>query len=282
MKHVLVPLDGSEFALQAMPTARALAKRFGADVQTISVAGTDDVDRLRAAASEALGVDVGNPRALVVAGGDAADEIVRRADELGSCVVCLSTRGRGRLHGALVGSVARSVLRRSPDAVVALGPMADNPGWSPRPRNWPEPLSVQRIVACVDGSELSEDVLPVASGWARALGMSLTILTIVDDRTATARPESHRRYGPSGSADTYIEELVQRSRGDASDVDGVVVRDPIGLASGIRAHLGERPAGLVAVTTHARTGLQRVKFGAAAADIVHASVAPCLVVPAKV
>ena len=37
-RHVLVPLDGSEFAAAAVPTARALAERFAADLQAVSVA----------------------------------------------------------------------------------------------------------------------------------------------------------------------------------------------------------------------------------------------------
>ena len=189
--------------------------------------------------------------------------------------------GRGRLHGAIVGSVARSVFQRSAEAVVALGPMADNPGWSPRPRSWPEPLSTLRIVACVDGSDTSEEVLPLSAVWARALGMSLTILTVTDDQPPPVRPESRSRYGSSSDADAYVAALVERWHGAVSDVDGVVVRDPIGVASGIRAHLDARPAGLVAMTSHARSGMQRVMMGAAAADIVHASVAPCLVVPLR-
>jgi nucleotide-binding universal stress UspA family protein len=275
---VLVPLDGSEFALQAMPTARVLAERFRAELHTISVARADeDGQRLRALASAALGVDVGDDRAHVVAGGEPAETIARRADELGSCVVCLSTHGRGRLGGALVGSVARSLLQRSPDPVVALGPSADNPGWTPRPRMWPEPLSVPRIVACVDGTHTSEQVLPIARVWARALSMSLTILTVADDVTSAIPGE--RRYG-DGDAEHYIEALVEQwSAG--GDVDGEVIRDPIGPASGLRAHLDQRPAGLVALTTHARSGMQRALLGAAAASLVHASVVPCLVAPVQ-
>ena len=73
---------------------------------------------------------------------------------------------------------------------------------------------------------------------------------------------------------------IARTRDDL-DVDGEVVRDPIGAAGGLRSHLQERPAGLVAVTTHARSGLQRALLGATAASIVHASVAPCLVAPVR-
>src|SRR5687767_3556843 len=73
---VLVPLDGSEFALRAMPTARVLADRFGAALHTISVAERDDeVRRLQALSAAVLGVDVGNDRAVVVRERDPAEAI---------------------------------------------------------------------------------------------------------------------------------------------------------------------------------------------------------------
>ena len=42
VRNVLLPLDGSELALQAMPTARVLAQRLGADLHTVTVADRDD------------------------------------------------------------------------------------------------------------------------------------------------------------------------------------------------------------------------------------------------
>lgn len=283
VEHVLVPLDGSEFALQALPTARRLAARLDAELHTISIADTEDeADRLRLLAGAVLGTDAGDERVLAATGIDAGEAIAQRAAELAGCVVCLTTHGRGRLSGAVTGSVARSVMQHSSDAVVALGPMADNPGWSPRPRSWPEPLSVPRIVACVDGSDPSEQVLPIASAWARALAMSLSIVTVVEDVPATLRPaEPGGRYGSSGDADGYVEALAQRWRDAVPHVEGLVLRDPIGPADAIRVHLEQQPAGLVAVTTHARSGLDRVRLGAAAASIVRASVAPCLVAPVR-
>jgi nucleotide-binding universal stress UspA family protein len=282
VSHVLVPLDGSEFALQALPTARALAERLGAELHTVSVADSDDdARRLRAVASAALSVDAGDDRVLVLTDEEPAEAIARRASELDACVVCLTTHGRGRLGGALVGSVARSVLQCSSAPMVALGPSADNPGWTPRPRRWPEPLSVPRIVACVDGSPTSEQVLPLAGAWARALGMAMTILTVADDSPELLTGRGQSLYGADGAAETYIESLVERWSTSVAGVDGEIVRDPIGPASGLRAHLDERPAGLVAVTTHARSGMHRALLGAVAASIVHASVAPCLVAPVQ-
>ena len=280
VRSVLIPLDGSELALRAVPTGRALAARFGATLHSISVAGAEeDERRLRALAAAVLDVDVGDDRARVVQGDDPADVIATYADALDDCVVCMSTHGRGRLSGALIGSVTRSVLQRSGRVIVALGPMADNPGWSPRPRNWPEPLSVPRLVACVDGSETSEQIVPVAAAWARALGMSLTILTVAEDAPEPIRPDPHSRYGAGVDADSYIDGLVKQFADVGVEVDGAVERDPLGPAGGIRRHLEQRPAGLVAVTTHARSGVRRALVGAEAAGIVNASVAPCLVAP---
>lgn len=283
VRNVLVPLDGSELALRAMPTARALAQRFDAELHTISVvADGDDTERVRALAAAALSVPRGDQRVSVLSEGDPADAIVRRAQSIGSCVVCLATHGRGRLHGAFVGSVARALLQRSDIPVVALGPMADNPGWSPRPLIWPEPLSLPRIVACVDGSPASEQVLPLAAAWALALDMSLTVLTVIEDAPTPIRPDyGHSRYGAHADSQSYIEQLVQQLRTHLPETDGEVVRDPISIASGVRAHLMHRPAGLLALTTHARSGMRRVLLGAEAASILHASNAPCLVAPVR-
>jgi nucleotide-binding universal stress UspA family protein len=279
VRNILVALDGSESALRALPTARALARRVDADVRTISAArNARDAAGLRKLASRALDADLIDDHVVVVHG-DPAEAIEQQARTLAPCVVCLTTRSRGRFHGAVVGSVARSLLQRSSDPIVALGPMADNPGWSPRPRNWPEPLSVPRLVACVDGSETSEQVLPLAATWARTLEMSLTIVTITGDATASTGARDKDRYGSHADAESYLAQLVQHWHRSLPETDGEVVRSPIGIWSAIRMYLDRRPAGLVALTTHARSGTRRAFLGATAANIVHASVAPCLVAP---
>jgi len=283
VNNVLVPLDGSELALQAMPTARVLADRFGAVLNTISVASADEeVTRLRALAAAVLDVDVDDDRVLVVRGEDPAQVIASRAEELDHCVPCGATHGRGRFSGAVIGSVARSVLQRRREAMVVLGPVADNPGWTPRPRSWPEPLSVPRIVVCVDGSDSSEQVLPVAAAWARALDMTLTILTVVEDVPEPVRPDLRQsRFGSGIDAASYIDALVEQLQSSVNHVDGVVARDPIDPAGGIRTHLNDRPAGLLALTTHARSGMERIRLGAQAATIVRAATVPCLVAPVR-
>ena len=55
---VLVPLDGSQLVDGAIPTACALATRFGATVHTVPVVASDlDRQRIRGKAADALGTD---------------------------------------------------------------------------------------------------------------------------------------------------------------------------------------------------------------------------------
>jgi nucleotide-binding universal stress UspA family protein len=249
--QVLVPLDGSAFSRTAMPTARALAHRFGAKLQTVDV---------------------------VPHGG--AAHVADLARGRGSALVCLSDRPRGRIAGAVLNSLSDAVLRQMALPIVVVGPMAERPGWDPEPRGWPTPLSAKEIVACVDGTPGSEQVLGEAAAWATALGKSLTILTVIKDEPEPVRQRSgvaqHRT--PVGAAE-YVDGLVDRWATADLEIDGVVLRDPISPASAVRTHLARRPAALLALVAPDRSGLRRVRRGATAAKMIRASSAPCLVVP---
>src|SRR4029079_2134860 len=57
--------------------------------------------------------------------GDPAVEILAAARVQRADVICLGARGRGRVAGALLGSVSSAVLCRSPFPVVVLHPSPD-------------------------------------------------------------------------------------------------------------------------------------------------------------
>jgi nucleotide-binding universal stress UspA family protein len=107
--------------------------------------------------------------------------------------------------------------------------------------------------------------------------MRLSILTIAQDAARRLAGDRPNIFGPPDPA-KYVEQLAERWAGLAPAVVGQVGFDPIGVASGLKAHLASHPTGLVAVATHARSGLDRLRFGATAAEIVGASTAPALVV----
>jgi len=90
--HVLLPLDGSGFSAAALPTASALAARFDAGLTTISVAADErEAEGLRRQAEESLAEGSSLGVVDVVVGRDPAQTVTARAQELGSCVVCMST-----------------------------------------------------------------------------------------------------------------------------------------------------------------------------------------------
>jgi nucleotide-binding universal stress UspA family protein len=281
--HVLLPLDGSDFSAAALPTARALAERFDAKLVPFTVANRENEARvLRDEVLASIGEDGPGEALEMSIADDPARGISSQAEELAPCVTCMSTTGRGRVAGAVLGSVARAVLTTTEQPLVAVGPSADRPsglvGRPPRrPAAFPDPLSTPRLVACVNGPE-SETVLPFAADWAAALQMQLAIVTVAEDAPPTLDGERVNRFGPT-DPESYVKELAERWRDTVPDTVGQVVVDPIGVASGLRLHLSHNPAGLVAVTTHARSGLQRVRLGAVAADIVRTSPCPTLVVP---
>ena len=112
---VLVPLDGSHLADGALPTARALAARFGATIHVITVAVSDfELQRIRGEAAHALGTDPDDPCIHVEVDTDVAGAVHRCASQLDSCLVCLSTHGRGRVAGTVIGSTARDIIECVP------------------------------------------------------------------------------------------------------------------------------------------------------------------------
>jgi universal stress protein A len=65
--------------------------------------------------------------------GDPAEEILKLIDEQPVDLICMGARGRGRISGALLGSVSTAVLHHSPVPVIVLHPPPESgtPGAEP-------------------------------------------------------------------------------------------------------------------------------------------------------
>lgn len=288
VRHVLVPLDGSSFAAAALPTARAIADRFGAELSTISVAVDErHAVQLREHARHERGAEA--PAAagatLVVISPDPGAAITEQAAARDGTLLVMSTRGRGRLSGTLFGSVAGDVLAAGDGTpFIAVGPLADRPGWlvgrpRRRPRTWPAPLSRGHIVALIDGTAEGDAAVPVAARWAAALDRELVVLTVTEDATAASeqRPDRPGFAGPV--ADVHA--IAERARGIAPRARAEVILDPIGVSAGVRSYLAVHDVALVVLAATRRTGAARLRRGATAADIVRTSRVPTLIVPSS-
>jgi nucleotide-binding universal stress UspA family protein len=179
----------------------------------------------------------------------------------------MTSRGRGR-SAAVVGSVANNVLARTREPIVIVGPLVD---WR---------LSTAGVLACIDGKQPPDAVLPSAMRWARLLQERLIVCTVAEP----VPPEIHagpvrRSYGPDGDVDAYLQRIVRPLRTGDIDVEAHAEYNEFGVLAGIRRHLTIRPASLVALGTRLRRGVSRLVLGSLAAEVMRASPSPVLVVP---
>jgi nucleotide-binding universal stress UspA family protein len=142
LRRILVPVDFSPHAEQALKYGAALAEKFGAELyllhvfqnlavyQTEVVSGAPPilppVEQLTASARSELGrlVQSKNLQRLAVHAevveGSPVEEIVAYAGERSIDLVVLGTHGRGWLAHALLGSVAEKVVRKAPCPVLTV------------------------------------------------------------------------------------------------------------------------------------------------------------------
>jgi nucleotide-binding universal stress UspA family protein len=138
-KHILVPTDLSEGAEQALEYACELGRLLGSQIHLLNVISIPalGVPELGVALTASM-IDelvVNNQDALdrlartrctanlgqvMVRTGDARDVINETASELGIDLVIMGTHGRRGLSRALLGSVAETVVRTAPCAVLTV------------------------------------------------------------------------------------------------------------------------------------------------------------------
>lgn len=280
---ILVPWDGSRLANRALPVASQLARRLGADLHLLSAvpAEADAAGRV----AQLAGVLAGRPSVSrsVVVSRDPAGAIHEALRRLEPAVLCMASHGRGRSAG-LVGSVATEVVARGHDPVVLVGPASRH--WLRPPasrwgyRDWEEPLDGHGVVAGVDETVAGVALLPTALHWAELLDEPCTVVTVAEQVPEPVRPGPvRRRFGPAGDVEGFLDAVARPFREGGYELNTLAVYDPISPADGLRVYLTGHPALLLAVASHARSGLTRVVFGSVAAAIVRYGVSPVLVVP---
>ena len=209
-RSILVPLDGSPLAEQALPLAEAIAKASRARIRLAMVhrLPPSPVDRdgaqlflamelasrrseslyLRRIANEIRGRPRSEVRTALLEGpvGPALNGFVRdmRVD-----MIVMSTHGRGALERLWLGSVADFLVRTAEVPVLLVRP-------TEKPKARPSAARPRRILVPLDGSPLAEGALGPAAGLAKLLGVELVVVQVVMPVAPATDPLPHRLRSP--------------------------------------------------------------------------------------
>jgi nucleotide-binding universal stress UspA family protein len=187
--RLLVPLDGSSLAEQALGPAAAIARAAGAEVDLVLVhrplpfAGYDDApwnaeqvtseDKYLETTAADLMSAASVPVTHAVLHGDSSDMICARAHDVDADLIVMTSHGRTGFSRAWIGSVADGVLRRSAIPVLVLRPTGRNPA-----RNATRHL-FKHVLVPLDGSALAVDILESAASLALCGGGRITLVRVV-------------------------------------------------------------------------------------------------------
>jgi nucleotide-binding universal stress UspA family protein len=260
IERVVVPLDGSRASEAALGPGSALASRLDADLELLIAASRADA----AFASAYLhGLEVGSAvkdvRREVATGRSAREAIVPRADDPAQ-LVCMATHGHTAVGDLVFGSTTEAVLRAVPRPVVLVGPHC---------RPLQRFASEIRVLGCVDGTGHTLD-LGAFVELVRALDASVRLVTVTIESDAIERdPVVHPDRVES--LEQLAGELRQREvKADYEILAGHDIWPAINQAA------ETLPAGLLAVVSHVRTGVDRALGGSEAMTIVRHSRVPVI------
>lgn len=301
LETVLVPLDGSPAAEQAIPYAKALLASEGAiallrvvpeaDPMLTelhwSLAASDDAGMT--AARKALQQVIARQQdghliwTSRTAQGDPAGQILQEISRDAIDVVVMATHGRGAIARALFGSVADRVSRESPVPVLLV---------RPQPEGAPSgAVEIRRLVVPLDGSPLAEDALPLAAEIARRHAAPVHFVRAVDLAAQLAPLAGEGMLSVSPSPEVY-EQLTTGLTTDARNYlasvaerlerEGVTTTWAVLEGSPYFAIAGAcQPGDLIVLTSHGRGGALRWLMGSVAEKLARDAPAPVLLVPSR-
>jgi nucleotide-binding universal stress UspA family protein len=297
-KKILVPLDQSSLAEQALGPAQAIAQASGGEIGlvlahrlapydgSLAPSWSEARDPEEAVYIRRIADEVARGARLVVGGtvatGKPVDAICRRAHEIGADLIVMTSHGRTGFSRAWLGSVADGVIRNVSTPVLMLRAVDDTKALG---HGHAMPL-FHRILVPLDGSSTSSAVLPAAAAMARCSGATLVLLRvvapvpiyIVDPQVPaypTSIPDPEATKQAADEAEEALASLAANVEHEYSVKAQTVVEIAPDAARTILAVAKAREADLIAMTTHGR-GASRVVLGSVADKVLRGAHLPML------
>lgn len=284
-RSILVPLDGSSLAEQALTIATTLAERVEAELHLVHVHAPAVVDEFAPPASidgaarttaerymhdtaYRLRLTHGGAVSATVLDGSAAASIVTHAAATGADLIVMSSHGRTGASRFWLGSVADAVIRSAAMPVllargrVGAGPSSEEPLFS-------------RVLVPLDGSPVAEEAIPDAIALAALCAGHVHLLRVeeaAEDLRASvwvlAQHEPDDLPDRLRRADHYLQTVLARFDLQwAPATRSAEARAGHHVGETIAAVATEHDIDLIAMTTHGR-GASRILLGSVADKII--------------
>ena len=297
LRSVLVPLDGSSLAEQAIPVAVSLAKPTGAKLHFATVepplsimvmtspeeagAPAPALSELRqqfraqlraylASKAEAVRTAHGVQVTTRVLPGHSAPALAAYADAHEVDLIVMTTHGRGGISRFWLGSVADQLLRRTAVPVLLL---------RPGPHEGSSPPQFHTVLVALDGSAQSEAAIgPALTLAGTTPGSRVVLARIIEPALSLVGPEYEEMERQDATG--RLEHLAHRLRLHGVAATAQVAVGP-GIAAGIHRLASRERADLIVIGTHGSRGVERLLLGSVADKVVRGATQPVLVVPRR-
>jgi nucleotide-binding universal stress UspA family protein len=296
-KHILVPVDTSTFAEQALPYAVALAKAMGARIhlvmvhelrplgERIATLGSELVEaQLREVEEEYLETlaqrlagTLAHEPGVKLLNGTATAALSRFVTREGIDLIVMSTHGRSGFSRAWLGSVADGLVRRSRVPILLVKSRED--------AHEQTAASIDRLLVAVDGSEGGEVAAAHAAAVSAATGARCMVVRVV---VPPVRVIAFRMPDTAAMVREKVEAETQESERYLRDLPGrfdfpVSTRTEVvaaaDTAGAILRTAESNQSDVVVVGTRGHGGAARLVLGSVADKVIRGSHVPVLICP---
>jgi nucleotide-binding universal stress UspA family protein len=284
-KTIIVPLDGSTFAEQAVATAVNIARSAGADLvfarvhESFLYEGLDnssfeemscrEEEDYLASLVDHVEVTYGLKAARTLLRGAVVPAIADLAEGTLEPLIVLSTHGRTGFSRFWLGSVADAITHVVQAPLLMLRHRGADAGLQAAAHRF------QNILIPLDGSDLADSVLPHAAALAQSVAARLTLMRVVTPTPAPAALYAAPFALPAQPFDDTVSVRTEMAQGY---VDAVAARlrmndTRLDVRTDVRVSEAVAPAILDAAVSHAADTIAIATHGRGMSRLVVASVA---------
>lgn len=265
--RILVPLDGTQFALRALPPAVELALARGAELRVIHAVSSELEKARTDAYLEMKTRDLSKDLSIVTEAfvGQPVDVLLEASEWVD--LIVMASHGRSGLERFFMGSVTESTLREShcPLLVIESKPFSLK--------------DTQRVMVPLDGSEISLRALPHACRLCAESGATLVLCRVEDspgiDLADVPTVEEQNR------------QLEQEYRNAMEEsIDSSIAIECLhnfgSVAPTLSRIIEQHKIDVLVMSTHGLGGVQRLVLGSVAEAMIRTVDIPMLLIPPKV